>query len=336
MVLFLSKEKISVLFHIICAIAAISLSIYWIYTYFLNKDLCTVDYKTYYDDPGDQYPVLSMCFENFLSEEKLAHHQISWNDYSYFLKGNYFEEHFLQINYHDVMENISKYLEAESFYYRNGTHKQIRSIQRNVVEESFVGIWYNYLYNCYSLITPHDKELEVYEIILNSTVFPNSSRVTVGGMLTLIHFRNQLTTSSETLMYSWPKRKKYEDFAMKFKILGVEVIKRRRNGRKPCYVDWKNYDDFVQLEHLKNTGCRAPYLRSNKQFPLCKSKETIKNSQWNLKRSTSNVRPPCNAMEKVYFSYEEEDYSPSIKQSGLFRVSVWFSDQQFKEIAQER
>ena len=84
---------------------------------------------------------------------------------------------------------------------------------------------------------------------------------------------------------------------MKFKIIGVEVIKRRTNGRKPCYADWKNYDDFVLLEHLKKTGCRVPYLRTSQPFPLCKSKETIKKSQLNMKRSTSNVTPPCKAMD---------------------------------------
>ena len=153
-------------------------------------------------------------------------------------------------------------------------------------------------------------------------------------MLSLIHFPNQLMVSTETVHYTWPKREKYDKFTMLFKIIGVEVIKRRISGRKSCYENWKNYDDFLLVEHLKKVGCRMPYLLNMDEFPLCNSQNTMQMSQWYLKRSFSNVPPPCKSMQKIYHSYDEQE-TPWVKE-GVFRVKIWFSDQQFKEITQTR
>ena len=182
-----------------------------------------------------------------------------------------------------------------------------------------------------------NNEVELYQIGLKNTVFPNGSRGTVGGMITILHYPNQLLVSSENLRYSWPTRKTNDKFRMMFKINGVEVIKRRNRGRKPCHENWKNYDDFVLLDHLNKVGCRVPYLHTSQRFPWCNSSKTIKAAQLSLKRSFSDISPPCKSMEKLYYTYEEEEYGSFIDaEDGVFQVGVWFSSQQFKEITQTR
>ena len=226
-------------------------------------------------------------------------------------------------------------------FYRNGTY--IRTDMTNInkgslITSSFVGFWADWddlLYDCYSLKIPPKKEIEKYEIGLKSLIFPNSIRSTNGGVLTFLHYTNQLILSSKTLKYTWPKRKTYDKFSMIFKIDAVEIIKRRKNGNKACYEDWENYDNFVLLQHLNKVGCRPPYLPATHPFPLCDSREKMRDSKWYMKRDMSDISPPCNAMEKIYYTYEEENLGRSV-QDGVFNIVVWFSDQQFKEITLTR
>ena len=341
----MKEDRFRILFQIVCTIAAVSLSIFWIYNYCLNDDLCKVDYKTFYDDIKDEYPVLSLCFKDFISDQKLGQqpHKTNKSTYLSFLKGEFYEDNLLHINYRDVISNISDFVVFERIGYRNGSYAGkylITSNQRNVFKESFVGLWshgYNPLYHCHSLTLPSNKEIEQYEIALKSKVFPNSSRARTGGMISLIHYPNQLMDSTETLRYTWPKRENYDKFTMVFEIIGVEVIKRRSSGSKSCYENWKNYDDLVLVEHLKKVGCRMPYLPNMEDFPLCNSKSAMQMSQWYLKRSSSNVSPPCKSMQKIYNTYDEQEMEGNSKnQEGVFSVKIWFPDQQFKEVTQTR
>ena len=338
----MKEDHFQIIFHILCTIAALSLSIFWIYNYCLNEDLCKVDYKTFYDDIEDEYPVLSLCFNNFVSDKKLEQqpHKTNKSEYISFLRGKIYDDNLLHINYRDVITNISDFVVLEAMTYRNGSYLKkdlIAANQKNILKDSFVGLWshgYNHLYHCRSLKVPPNNEIEQYEIALKSKVFPNSSRARAGEMMSLIHFPNQLMVSSETIKYTWPKREKYDRFTMLYKIIGVEVIKRRSSGRKSCSENWKNYDEFLLVEHLKKVGCRTPYLPNVENIPLCKSRNAMKMSQWYLKRSFSNVLLPCKSMQKIYHTYDEQ-VTPWVKE-GVFHVKIWFSDQQFKEITQTR
>ena len=139
------------------------------------------------------------------------------------------------------------------------------------------------------------------------------------------------------IIYTWPKREKYDKFTMNFKIIGVEVIKRRTSGKLPCFENWKNYDNFVLVDHMKKAGCRMPYLPNLETIPLCNSQNSMQMSQFYLKRSSSDVSPPCKSMEKILYTYEEEEMTRSKSgKEGVFFVKLWFSDQQFKEIIQTR
>ena len=339
----LNEEIFRKIFHLFCATAAISLSIFWIYTYSLNEDLCKVEFKSYYEDTEDKLPVLSICFKDFLSDEKLKliPHQVTRSKYLEFLKGDLFEENLANVVYQNVTVNMDEYIKSQLIIYRNESYidRNFNSSNENkIIVASSVALWRDVgLYTCYTLQMAPNNEVELYQIGLKKTVFPNGSRGTVGGMITILHYPNQLLVSTENLRYSWPTRKTNDKFRMMFKINGVEVIKRRNRRRKPCHENWKNYDDFVLLDHLNKVGCRVPYLHTSQSFPWCNSSKTIKAAQLSLKRSFSDKSPPCKSMEKLYYTYEEEEYGSFIDaEDGVFQVGVWFSSQQFKEITQTR
>ena len=331
----LSEESFRNCFHILCVTAAVSLSTYFIYTYSLNEDLCKVDYKSYFEDVEDKYPVLSACFKTFVINESidLQSDKTTKSKYTDFLIGNFFDDNLMKLNFTAVTVNVIDSVDSQRIVYRNESKKNFES-PKKALTEGFVGTFSEYLYKCYSLEVPSNREIEAFEINLKNNVFSNNTRDSFGGMISFLHLKNQFLDSSETLKFSWPKRTKHGGFAMRFKIVGVEVIKRRSNGRKSCYGDWKNYDNYVLLEHLKNVGCRVPYLQTSNPFPLCNSKEKLKESQFPLTPSNSEILPPCKAMEKVYYDYVEEDLD-GIKED-VFTISVWYPDKKFKEITQTR
>ena len=49
----------------------INVMCYCIYIYSLDEDLCTIDYKTYYNNENDVFPQLSFCLKDPISEEKV-------------------------------------------------------------------------------------------------------------------------------------------------------------------------------------------------------------------------------------------------------------------------
>ena len=88
------------------------------------------------------------------------------------------------------------------------------------------------------------------------------------------------------------------------------------------------------MDHLKNVGCRVPYLQTSYPYPLCNSKEKIKESQFSVTPSNSEIIPPCKEMEKVYYEYVEEE-SDEIEED-VFSITIWYPDKKFKEITQTR
>jgi hypothetical protein len=143
--------------------------------------------------------------------------------------------------------------------------------------------------------------------------------------------------SEKTVKYTWPNRARYDSLIMRFKIKGVEVLKRRNKGSRPCLEDWKNYDNNVQMDHINNVGCRSPYQNSSTKLPLCNNKEQMFKSRLNLNWDPFVVPPPCKSMEKIYYTYEEGNITgPNWYMEDLFSVAVYNYDQQFKEVVQIR
>ena len=101
-----------VIFRIICWIATFVLLGYWIYLYFLDDDICLVDYKKYYDIPDYNFPVLSLCIKNAFSFSTLKRQNpsVDIETYAKFLSGEYFSPELLKVNYSDVAHDFQNTL----------------------------------------------------------------------------------------------------------------------------------------------------------------------------------------------------------------------------------
>ena len=156
-------------------------------------------------------------------------------------------------------------------------------------------------------------------------------------MTAYIHYPNQLMVSAKTIKLAWPTRERYDRFEMRFHVDGAEVLQRRNKRSQPCIENWKNYDDVVLVKHLNNVTCRSPYQMPSVTYPICDTKKNIKKSQFNFITGDIDMYPPCKAMEKVYYTFQETNLEGTEwNNKDQFWVVIYFFDHQFKNITKTR
>ena len=114
---------VAALFHLVCWASAISVIFYWIYLFSLNEDLTVIDYKRYYHDDSNKYPMLSLCFKNPFNNARLEEKSTKINASSYleFLEGKHFQIDMSHYDYQNVINNISEYVVSYWSRWRNST-----------------------------------------------------------------------------------------------------------------------------------------------------------------------------------------------------------------------
>lgn len=174
------KTKISSVFEVVCWAATISFCGFWIYKYTLNEDLCSVEFKSYYEKEEDVFPMLSICLLNPFSDLKLRNHGFDVDQSSYlnFLKGEQFNSTWLDIDYQSVIKNISDYVDQDGVAFRNGSrlffhsdYKGTSYYKSHPDYQTNLGTVYSLpifdgprFYNCYGLSIPIDKNISFFYI----------------------------------------------------------------------------------------------------------------------------------------------------------------------------
>lgn len=329
-------------FHSVCWVSTALLLGYWIYLFLLDEDICLVDYKKYYDIPDHTFPVLSFCLKDPFPMDRLRpeNSEITPEIYSKFLQGKYFSLSMLRINYSDVVLDASKYVDRYWINWRNGSDKiiSISNESNNILIPSFAGIWDNKFYNCYALQVPHDSEINAFSIGISSSIFPGGIRTNDYRFLSMLHGRNQLLISG-SVKYNYPRREPKDFYKLRYKVKGVELIRRRNKRNRPCYKDWTNYDAMIMENHAKVLGCTPPYFNPIPNIPYCSNKDQMAASPLNLRFDDYGTHPPCEGMEKIDLTFEEHVVERAEDDIAMFRAGYfWFGlyiyDQKFKEIEQ--
>ena len=342
------------LFHFFCLCATFAIVIYWIYIYHLNEDLCTVEFKNFYDQEQDELPMLSICLKIPFSEEKLEKMQptINANTYFQFLKGDQFDKRWLKIDYETILKDPNKFLAEDWITYRNGTCIPIHPNYNNDLGTFYrkgklqslvtsVSFFYEiYFFSCYELKMPRNKDLHTFYFRGNTSLFSTNVDPGDRDLLTLLHYPNQLLTSIKTMRHSWPNELLYKDpYIMRFKIQAMEVLKRRQKYRRPCNEKWIDYDKEILKSHINRIGCRPPYLNGTRIGIPCANADQLKRAMFFLRPDGYGSLPPCRSMEIIHYTYESTIFDPTKMhwaQKESFWIGVEFNVYQFKEIQQVR
>ena len=115
------RQSFRFVFVLFCAIAAVSICIYWIHKYKLDEDLSVITYREFYEREDDVHPTVSLCLRNPFLSERLAEYGINKSSYSDFIKGEYFSTQMLGIDYENVTIDISDYIKGYLNIFRNGS-----------------------------------------------------------------------------------------------------------------------------------------------------------------------------------------------------------------------
>ena len=349
------SSKIHVGFRIVCFVSALALTSYWTYIFILDEDLCTVDYKKYYAEKSDAFPVLSFCINNPVSKKKLerANPNINISSYLNYLKGQAFNSNILDIEYSSVIQNASDFIEEDFVRYRNGSFvslwsgyqddetygkSTLNTKNRRTFSADYAFFFISRFYNCYELSVPDDRNIYSFFFRINSSIFPSGIRGSFFDLLTVLHYPSQMLIAGNRRYY-WPKeRNNEESYIMKYHIQRVEVLKRRQARNRPCNENWKNHDNEIENKFTNALDCRLPYLHRNNEFPICTSKKKLQ-ERFYLRSDDYGVNPPCLEMKKITDLFEESTLDSkkySWARKGSFIIGIIFPDEDYKEITQTR
>ena len=106
-------KKIERIFGSICWITAISFTLFCLYNFGLDKDLCTISYKSFYQNEEDVFPAaLSLCFKNPFIGNDLGKLYNDGNETSLlkYLEGTGDMPHILNLRYKNLDMNVNKYV----------------------------------------------------------------------------------------------------------------------------------------------------------------------------------------------------------------------------------
>ena len=352
------KTKISSMFEVICWIATLSFCIFWIYKYSLNEDLCAIEFKSFYEDKKDAFPILSLCLVNPFSESKLRNHIIPVDQLSYvqFLRGQEFNSTWLDVDYHSLIQDISEFVEQDNIGFRNGSRlyfhpddNRSRYYQPNANYKTHLGKVYSLalfvgirFYNCYGLSIPQDRNINDFTFRVKNSIFKSGFRRERYSLMTLLHYPNQIMYSTNSMKFAWPQDRHANDsYIMRFVVSKVEILRRRNKEKLPCIENWEEYDNLVVRNHIDRIGCRPVYLNHSMEdnpVSLCSTKEEMANARFQLRSDGHGVSPPCTSIEEISYKYTESTYNnkPRFYRRGIFWIRMIFTNRFFKDIVQTK
>lgn len=304
-------EVITSTFKALCIIATVSVITFWMHKcYIQDDDLCLVDYFSMESDEVSS-PVLSLCFENRFSEEKLKKVSPNLNGSYYleYLRGEAIDENLTRVDYEDVSFNIFDYIAYYQVRLNNGSKIDFyeSSPYQNLIHETFNGFFLSkkYFVKCFghSIRNEHRKDIQGITTYYN---FPDG----FGRHYISIHYPHQLLASVRNIRYFLnpifdPKKKISQRW---FDVHEMEILKRRNKRKYSCinFDDEFRFDEHVQLGLNDNKHlCRAPYQTLDKTRPVCSTLEAMRDATFIFNEDFDEKVHPCESMSNIRHEMQE-------------------------------
>ena len=325
--------------NFVCIFATLCLIGMWIFIYNLDNDSTVIERKEYFETDKDGFPVMSLCFNQFFDDRYFTKfgNNITAKSYKNFLLGNHYDEILRKINYQEVTSNLSDFIIKYDVQYRNATEI---FTQENVawkpVYYTFSWESWGTLLKCFGFeIT--NKDLYHVRIMINREIFKDNVMDEAGGFAVLFHYPNQTLSSLQTVKRQWVVWDNKTNHFLSFNIKNMETnALRYKEDKNNCVVNWKNYDDITLNNHIKMIGCRTPDQFLTDAFPVCSTKQLMKQARIPL---NNNKLRPCRRVESVDYELGE---TKSSYYYGMKESTKWFSivvrvlNPRFKETVQRK
>ena len=295
-------EVISSTFKSLCYIATISVIIFWMHKcYYQDDDLCLVDYSSIKEDDVS-LPVLSLCFENPFSEEKLKKISPSLNRSYYleYLRGNVIDENLTRVDYEDVSIKLLDHLVEYEARLNNGSRLRFKKLSpyQHPIYVTYNGFFLStkVFVKCFghSARNEYRKDLQG---ITTTYDFPKG----FGKHYISIHYPNQLLATCHMTFFT-NEEQQTEVSTRFFDIHEMEVLK-RRNKRKFSCLDFDDefiFDEHVQKElNQQRASCRPPYQNYDRSRPICSTMADMKKAVFIFNEDFDDKFHPCESMSSI-------------------------------------
>ena len=298
-------KQLNFAYFLICLFATIGLSIYSFYRFAKNEDVTLVQESKFLSSRDAVYPSFSFCILPPLMENKFKAYgdsRINMTSYVNFLKGEFWDDRFLKIEYDNVTVSLTDNLFAGIYF----TQSQ-KEIDWN--PEHYVS-FRSPDRKCFTVDAPFvDKNLLItYAMAIKNNIFPDGERSPY-EILTFLHYPGQRFTGYYTIKYDFVSRhNKSNPYAMVYRVRNIGVISRRNKKYDPCIEDWRHYDQQFMEQKMNEIGCHPPHWKANTSLPLCSNATQMK--IFVDQPSTDKVEtydPPCHIIERLDSIYYEKD-----------------------------
>ena len=335
------------LFRLICLLTTISLCIYWFYTFSLNEGKSEVRYIRFSPESSvSNIPTLSLCFGNPFLKDQLARYGTDEDSYLSFLEGKSFDEKMMNISFHLVTMNITDYIKDYQIFFKNGSNVKIDMTlnpQTNKVytSNSFNGFILGgntAFYKCFSLDIPKIKDLMIFRILLSNKIFKDGLRPTKYKFKTYLHLPQQFLMPGYDYKWTWDFKERASIYKTRFIVRSYELDRKRSTSEHICSENWKNYDNWVMEQFVREVGCRNPYQIYNRNQEICKSQDDIRHSYFYRGIvAEGKYQKPCSTMESVRMEFmETTSKNIATEEFGEFWFGIYFYLDSYKEIIHTR
>ena len=299
------------------------------------------------------YPSVSLCFEwPFLKKRFDIEGGMKASDYSRFLKGELWDDKYIDVEYDNVTLDLKSYLasvktentidERKMYSFRNGSSDNSSKALSLIVSSRSSNE------KCYSIDIPYTKReyLKLIEMKFNKTIFEDTKwkEGFKDNFYIAFHYPSQFRTSSvrsSVIRYnvksvvSESGRKGRLD-KVTFTIMNVEVLKRRDKRTKRCNWDWKRHDQYFNKYMVQDVGCHLPYIHHpNEKLKNCSNSQKLSkfDNEFHGKIPESDsFMKPCLTIEKMFYRYDEIRGSVFLSLSSLLTIEIRYEDPIYKEI----
>ena len=320
------------LFKVLCIIASIFMVIYWIIEYQKNEDTTAVEVLEIQTMEDAILPEITIFVVNPFMEEKLKKTSAGLNGklYLQYLAGHIDRnESYRNINYEDVTLDLFEHLHSYTITWKPSRSRKKTSSTTCTSTQKCPYVFFKNNLNAFMFGT---YTLKGFGIELNTSTaqsvkdiqitFKPSLRALIS---TFIAVNVMINYPQQILHKNLPGgRRIWSDANETTEFIGVvvnalEIQKKRNTKHKPCQVDWMRFDELVLEEHIEKVGCRAPYQKPYKGYPLCDTKYKMSESIFEFTEAGKDGLVPCQELSQYSFILNKFNASedPTLDPSAL-------------------
>ena len=303
------RKTIKDAFSTVCISVVSFMVSYWVYKYQIeDRDIANVDFISIQDVKDTNIPYPTLCFKDPIIQQKLreinerfklTENSIDGNGYIEYLKGVNFFLKFKDIDFKNVSLDLNDYFFYAQEFLRN--ESLFRNVSRPIDHlESFNGFYQNDFIKCFMMKFETHESWQTKAMIFRYDLQKLLDDLKpVGSKLKFyfkLHPTEQFLVGRDPLRGYLTAKSSYQQI----RVNSFEVLSRRSSRKRRCSERSHFYGTMIVEEHLKEKGCRPPYLNSDKNIPLCHTVEKIKEVKFNYEAPQEmKIESPCQMISNI-------------------------------------